>query len=51
MTGGTENFNYRASVNYRDANGVVKDNTNKRMQARSPLRKRDLIIILPLIIT
>jgi TonB-linked SusC/RagA family outer membrane protein len=34
MTGGAENFNYRAAVNYRDAKGIIKDNTNKRMQSK-----------------
>ncbi len=34
MTGGAENFNYRAAVNYREAQGIVQDNRNRRMQAK-----------------
>ncbi len=34
MTGGTEAFSYRAAVNYRASQGLVKDNLNNRMQAK-----------------
>jgi len=34
MSGGTDQFSYRASVNYRASQGIVKDNLNNRMQAK-----------------
>ncbi|TDO24433.1 SusC/RagA family TonB-linked outer membrane protein [Pedobacter duraquae] len=40
MTGGTENFNYRAAVNYRDAKGIVRDNNNKRMQSKVSITQK-----------
>jgi TonB-linked SusC/RagA family outer membrane protein len=41
MTGGTEHFNYRAAVNYRGAQGIVKDNANKRLQAKVNMTQKE----------
>jgi TonB-linked SusC/RagA family outer membrane protein len=40
MNGGTENFTYRASANYRDADGVVQENSNKRLQAKVAITQK-----------
>ncbi len=40
MTGGTEQFSYRAAVNYRASQGLVKDNQNNRMQAKISATQR-----------
>ncbi len=41
MTGGSENFNYRAAVNYRGAQGIVRDNANKRLQAKVNMTQKE----------
>jgi len=41
MTGGTEHFNYRAAVNYRGAQGIVKDNANKRLQGKVSMTQKE----------
>ncbi len=41
MTGGTEHFNYRAALNYRKAQGIVKDNDNKRFQGKVSITQKE----------
>lgn len=41
LTGGSENFNYRAAVNYRSAQGVVRDNANKRLQGKVAITQKE----------
>ncbi len=42
MTGGTDQFSYRASVNYRASQGIVQDNMNNRMQAKISATQKSL---------
>ncbi|MDB5210707.1 MAG: rane protein, partial [Sediminibacterium sp.] len=42
MTGGSEQFSYRASVNYRTSQGLVMDNLNNRMQAKISATQKSL---------
>ena len=42
ITGGSEQFSYRASVNYRASQGLVRDNVNNRMQAKMTATQKSL---------
>jgi len=41
ITGGTEHFNYRAAVNYRGSQGIIKDNTNNRLQGKVSITQKE----------
>lgn len=42
MAAGTEYFNYRAAINYRGSQGLVKDNENNRLQAKIAVNQKEL---------
>ena len=42
LSGGAEKFSYRASINYRKSQGLVKNNGNDRVQAKISVNQKEL---------
>lgn len=42
LAAGSEHFNYRAALNYRGSQGLVKDNENNRLQAKIAVNQKEL---------
>lgn len=42
FSGGTENFSYRSSLNYRTGEGILRNNYNRRLQFNVALRQKEL---------